>query len=122
MNRLQATEADVLVIGSGAAGLYAALCAAKEKRRVVLITRSDLKMSSSAWAQGGIAAAVSPDDSPELHLKDTVEAGRGLCNTRAVEVLTQAAPQCIHDLENLGVAFDRDGGNLALGREGGHSC
>src|ERR1700746_1670632 len=99
MERLQVSEADVLVIGSGAAGLYAVLCAAKEHRQVALITRSDLKMSSSAWAQGGIAAAVSADDSPELHLKDTLEAGRDLCDRRAVEILTRAAPECIHDLE-----------------------
>jgi L-aspartate oxidase len=121
MSRLQTAEADVLVIGSGAAGLYAALCAAGENRQVAVITRSDLKTSSSAWAQGGIAAAMSPDDSPDLHLKDTIEAGRGLCNKRAVEILTQAAPQCVRDLESLGVAFDRDGPQLALGREGGHS-
>ena len=81
MSRLQTAEADVLVIGSGAAGLYAGLCAAGEKRQVAVITRSDLKTSSSAWAQGGIAAAISPDDSPDLHLKDTIEAGRGLCKT-----------------------------------------
>src|ERR1051326_3121575 len=121
MSRLQKTEADVLVIGSGAAGLYAALCAAKQHQQVVLITSSDLKMSSSAWAQGGIAAAISPDDSPEFHLKDTLEAGRGLCNRRAVEILTQAAPHCIREMELLGVAFDQDGADLALGREGGHS-
>ena len=98
MSRFQTAEADVLVIGSGAAGLYAALCAAGKNRQVAVITRSDLKTSSSAWAQGGIAAAVSPDDSPDLHLKDTIEAGRGLCNQGAVEILTQAAPQCVRDL------------------------
>jgi L-aspartate oxidase len=121
MSRLQIVEADLLVVGSGAAGLYAALCAAREHSQVALITRSDLKTSSSAWAQGGIAAAISPDDSPELHFKDTIEAGRGLCDKQAVQILTEAAPRCVRDLESLGVAFDRDRTGLALGREGGHS-
>src|SRR5262249_15716634 len=80
---------------------------------------SHLKTSSSAWAQGGIAAAVSADDSPDFHLEDTLRAGRELCDRSAVEVLTRAAPQCIADLERLGLAFDRTNGTFDLGQEGG---
>ncbi|MBI3894693.1 MAG: L-aspartate oxidase [Acidobacteria bacterium] len=114
-------EADFLIIGSGLAGLYAALCAARHGN-VVLITKSALSESNSFQAQGGIAAAISPEDSPALHLGDTLRAGRDLCNRQAVEILTQEALPAMKDLENLGVSFDRNGaGNLDLGQEGGHS-
>ena len=87
----------------------------------MLVTKGSLRASNSFYAQGGIAAAVGDDDSPELHLEDTLAVGRGLCDPQAVRVLVNDAPGRIADLERLGVGFDRDGsGRLALGREGGH--
>ncbi len=115
-------EADVAVLGAGAAGLYAALCAAREHASVVLISPTPLAQTASYWAQGGLAAALAGDDSAELHLRDTVLAGRGLVRRSAAEILALQAPDCVHDLQSLGVSFDADGsGRLALGLEGGHS-
>ena len=115
-------ETDVAVVGAGAAGLYAALCAAREHASVVLISATPLAQTASYWAQGGLAAALADDDSPELHLRDTELAGRGLVRRAAAEILTHEAPDCVHDLQSLGVRFDADGsGRLALGLEGGHS-
>jgi L-aspartate oxidase len=111
---------DLLIIGSGAAGLYAALCLPKTWR-VALITKESLEMGASDWAQGGIAAAVDPQDSPLLHLKDTLKAGAGLCETEAVEFLVKNAPQAIANLVEMGVAFDRQGDRLALTLEAAHS-
>jgi L-aspartate oxidase len=109
-------EADVVVIGAGAAGLYAALCAARERASVVLISATPLAQTASYWAQGGLAAALAPDDSCELHLRDTELAGRGLVRRSAAEVLVREAPDCVHDLQALGVSFDADRfGHLALG-------
>ncbi|MFM2063242.1 MAG: hypothetical protein RLZZ507_2912 [Cyanobacteriota bacterium] len=111
---------DVLVVGAGAAGLYTALCLPKSLR-VGLITKETVTLSASDWAQGGIAAAVSPEDSPQLHIKDTLQAGAGLCDLKAVEFLAEQAPSCIQSLVNLGVAFDRHGKTLALTLEAAHS-
>jgi L-aspartate oxidase len=115
-------EADVAVVGAGAAGLYAALCAARDGASVVLISATPLAQTASYWAQGGLAAALAEDDSPELHLRDTELAGRGLVRRSAAEILAREAPGCVHDLQTLGVRFDADSaGHLALGLEGGHS-
>lgn len=111
---------DVLVVGSGAAGLYAALCLPKQYR-VGLITKDVLTQSASDWAQGGIAAAIAPDDSPDLHLADTLEAGAGLCDRVAVEQLVREAKPCIEALIRLGVPFDQHDGDLALTLEAAHS-
>lgn len=111
---------DVLVIGAGAAGLYTALCL-PEHLRVGLITKEPLSLSASDWAQGGIAAVVDPQDSPALHLKDTLSAGAGLCDVDAVQFLVERAPQCIQKLVSLGVEFDRHNGELALTLEAAHS-
>jgi L-aspartate oxidase len=120
--RTPTLEADVAVVGAGAAGLYAALVAAREGARVVLVSRSPLAESASYWAQGGIAAALAVYDSPERHVADTLAAGRGACRPSAARVLCDEAPQSVRDLEALGVAFDADRhGVLALGLEGGHS-
>jgi L-aspartate oxidase len=116
-------EADVAIVGAGAAGLFAALCAAAEGARVVLVSAKPLAESASYWAQGGLAAALGDDDSPDLHLADTLTAGRGTVRPSAARVLSQEAPDRVRDLERLGVRFDRDRrGGLALGLEGGHKA
>ena len=113
---------DVAVVGAGAAGLYSALVAAREGASVALVSRSPLAQTASFWAQGGIAAALAADDSPELHVEDTLTAGREAARESAVRVLCQDSPDGVRDLEELGVQFDADrAGNLALGLEGGHS-
>lgn len=110
---------DYIIIGSGIAGLFTALLASKHGR-VLVLTKASLEESNTRYAQGGIAAAMSPADSPALHYEDTIAAGGGLCDERAVEVLTREAPGRIEDLLSLNVPFDRDVGELALGLEGGH--
>jgi L-aspartate oxidase len=118
----QPLRADVAVVGAGAAGLYAALTAAREGASVVLVSRSALAESASYWAQGGIAAALAPDDSVERHLEDTIKAGRGAGRPSAARVLCEHSPAAVHDLQALGVHFDADQtGALELGLEGGHS-
>ena len=115
-------DAEVAVVGAGAAGLYAALCAAREGASVVLVSATPLAQTASYWAQGGLAAALAPDDSFDLHLEDTERAGRGLVRRSAAEVLVHEAPDRVADLQSLGVRFDADRfGGLALGLEGGHS-
>jgi L-aspartate oxidase len=122
---------DVAVVGGGAAGLYVALRAAEHGARVTLISRKPLTESASFWAQGGLAAALAPDDSPARHAQDTLNAGRGLCRSAAVEVLTSEAPGAVAELRERGVRFDPDpntdgergaGSGLALALEGGHSA
>jgi L-aspartate oxidase len=120
-DRLHA-DVDVAVVGAGAAGLYAALCAAREGGRVALLSAMPLAQTASYWAQGGLAAVLATDDSPELHMSDTERAGRGAVRRSAAEVLVREAPACVGDLERLGFHFDADRrGRLALGLEGGHS-
>jgi len=115
-------DTDVAVVGAGAAGLYAALCAAREGARVVLVSATPLAQTASYWAQGGLAATLAADDSFELHLRDTMSAGRALVRRSAAETLVREAPDRVRDLQGLGVRFDADRfGHLALGLEGGHS-
>jgi L-aspartate oxidase len=115
-------EAEIAVVGAGAAGLYAALTAARAGARVALVSATPLARTASYWAQGGIAAALAVDDSPDLHREDTEHAGRGIVRPSAAAVLCRDAPRTVSDLERLGVHFDADRhGNLALGLEGGHS-
>jgi L-aspartate oxidase len=111
---------EVLVIGSGIAGLSFALKAA-EHARVTLITKKESVASSTNYAQGGIAAVMSPEDSAELHVRDTLIAGAGLCHRSAVEQLAAEGPARVRELMDWGVRFTRDEGGLSLGREGGHS-
>jgi L-aspartate oxidase len=111
---------DVVIVGAGAAGLYTALCL-PEAWQVALINKDDLSLSASDWAQGGIAAVTSPQDSPRLHWEDTLRAGAGLCDPEAVQLLVDEAAACVSSLVNLGVAFDRKGTDLALTREAAHS-
>lgn len=114
-------SADYLVIGSGIAGLRAAV-ALQSRGRVLLLTKSDPGAGSTGFAQGGIAAAVGPDDSPDLHFADTIAAGDGLCDEAAVRVLVEEGPRFVRELEAWGAAFDRQpDGALDLAREGAHS-
>lgn len=115
-------ETEIAVVGAGGAGLYAALTAAREGARVTLVSATPLARTASYWAQGGIAAALAADDSPDLHRQDTETAGRGTVRRSAANVLVREAPGVVADLQALGVRFDADRhGNLALGLEGGHS-
>jgi L-aspartate oxidase len=115
-------DPDLIVVGAGAAGLYATLTAARAGARTMLVSATPLAEAASYWAQGGLAAAIASDDSPQRHLEDTITAGRGAVRPSAARVLVDEAPNALRDLEGLGVHFDADRhGNLALGLEGGHS-
>ncbi|HEX2702907.1 MAG TPA: FAD-binding protein [Solirubrobacteraceae bacterium] len=115
-------EADLAVVGAGAAGLYVSLVAAAGGAQVALIAASSFAQTASYWAQGGLAAALAIEDSAELHLRDTELAGRRLVRRSAAALLCDEAPGRVRDLERLGVRFDADRrGRLALGLEGGHS-
>jgi len=115
-------QADVCVVGAGGAGLYAALTAAREGAAVVLISATPLAQTASYWAQGGLAAALSVEDSQDLHRRDTETAGRGIVRRSAANVLVREAPRAVADLQALGVRFDADRhGSLALSLEGGHT-
>jgi L-aspartate oxidase len=119
---MEIIDTEVVVVGAGAAGLFAALTAASRGARVVLVSATPLAQTASYWAQGGLAAALGPGDSPALHRADTESAGRGIVRPSAADLLTRDAPKIVHELEELGVGFDRDpNGDLALGLEGGHS-
>ncbi len=114
-------SADVIVVGSGIAGLTTALHARRTGRTVLLVTKAQVTEGSTRWAQGGIAAALADDDSPEQHLGDTLQAGDGLCDEHAVRILVTQGPDALRDLIDLGAHFDTDDrGEISLGREGGH--
>jgi L-aspartate oxidase len=112
---------DFLVIGSGIAGLRAALSLA-QAGDVVILTKADPRESNTGYAQGGIAVALGPDDSPALHARDTIAAGDGLCVPDAVDLLVREGPRYVQQLVDWGAAFDRDAdGRLSFGREAAHS-
>jgi L-aspartate oxidase len=111
---------DYVVIGSGIAGLYAALMA-REHGTVLVLTKGTIDECNTKYAQGGIAAAIGPDDSPDLHLEDTLVAGAGLVDEEAARILTSEAADRIADLVRFGVPFDSVDGEVALGMEGAHS-
>ena len=114
-------DTDVVVLGSGAAGLAAAL-AARPVRDVLIVTKDTLDAGSTAWAQGGLAAVFDPADTFAEHVRDTLDAGGGLCDESAVKSLVRDAPTAINYLEKMGAAFDPSAdGSRALTREGGHS-
>ncbi len=120
---MSAQQSEVAVVGAGAAGLYTALRVARAGVPVTLISAGPLAGASSYWAQGGLAAALADDDSPDRHLADTIAAGRGSVRESAARVLCDEAPGAVQDLTELGVTFDADRtGRLALGLEGGHSA
>jgi L-aspartate oxidase len=115
------TSADVIVVGSGIAGLTAALRLRQRVDRVLLVTKTVLSEGSTQWAQGGIAAALDPADSAEEHLVDTLVAGAGVCDEEAVRVLVSEGPARVRELATLGMEFDRGpDGKISLTREGGH--
>jgi L-aspartate oxidase len=111
---------DFLVIGAGVAGMRAAIELAAAGQ-VLVVAKEGLRESSSEYAQGGIAVALGDDDEVELHEQDTMVAGDGLCDQAAVHTLVEGGPAAIEQLIDWGAAFDRDGGGLALTREGAHS-
>jgi L-aspartate oxidase len=114
-------QADVIVIGSGVAGLTTALNARAANLSVLLVTKAHIDEGSTKWAQGGIAAALGPGDTPEEHKEDTLVAGAGLCDTEAVNVLVTEGPEAVRKLISRGAVFDTsESGEIALTREGGH--
>jgi len=113
-------KSDFLIIGSGLAGLYASLYASKFGD-VTLLTKSTIEQSNTYWAQGGIAAAVDPEDSPVFHREDTVKAGRGLCDEEAAEILVSEGRDRVLDLIGLGMKFDSGKKGFDLSLEGGHT-
>ena len=110
---------DFLIIGSGLAGLYSAYEASKHGS-VAIVTKSELDVSNSYYAQGGIAAVTDTNDFPQLHLEDTIVAGRGLCDYTPVHILVNEGPERIQDLIEMGMEFDKENGELSLALEGGH--
>ena len=116
-----AISADVIVVGSGIAGLTAALRLRQRVDRVLLVTKTVLSEGSTQWAQGGIAAALDPADSAQEHLGDTLVAGAGVCDEEAVRILVSEGPARVRELVTLGTHFDLGpDGEIALTREGGH--
>src|ERR687897_3211956 len=117
------TRADVVVVGSGIAGLTAALRihAADPALHLLVVTKDVLNAGSTQWAQGGIAAALGPGDTPDQHERDTLVAGAGACDAEAVRVLVTDGPAAVRELIELGTNFDHDSaGAISLTREGGH--
>src|SRR6187431_1964207 len=114
-------NADVIVVGSGIAGLSAALELRSKVDRVLVVTKGKLASGSTVWAQGGIAAALDPEDTPEQHLDDTLVAGAGLCSELAVRALVTEGPDRVRELVSRGANFDTTpDGDITLTREGGH--
>ena len=113
-------SADVLIVGSGIAGLFVALQARERGASVLVVTKGAIDEANTRHAQGGIAAAIGERDSPASHLRDTIAAGAGLVDEEAARVLCEEAPARIADLVRYGVRFDEDGGRAALAREGAH--
>ena len=111
---------DVLIIGAGIAGIRAALEVPPDVR-VLVVTKDRVQQSNSAWAQGGIAGVLAPEDRFEDHIDDTLAAGAGLCDREVVDLVVREAPRQINDLVRFGTHFDQEDGQLALTREGGHS-
>lgn len=114
-------DADVVVVGSGIAGLTTAIRACRAGRKVVVVTKSHVDEGSTRWAQGGIAASLGAGDTPQAHMQDTLVAGAGLCDPEAVRVLVESGPAAVRRLIGWGAQFDKTPeGDIALTREGGH--
>ena len=114
-------QTDVLVIGSGIAGLTLALDLA-DHAEVTVITKRALANTNTRWAQGGIAVVMDPDDTPAAHTNDTMIAGAGLCHEVVVDICTTEGPDRLRELMARGAVFDSDAGDLDLTREGGHGA
>lgn len=120
LGQLPVIDTDVIIIGSGVAGLFTAI-KASEDRHVTMITKKGLMESNTRYAQGGIAAVISGEDSVESHRGDTLLAGAGLCSLESVNILVNEGPRRVQDLIDLGTDFDEENGKLALTKEGAHS-
>ena len=120
MHRNTPPHADFLVIGSGVAGIRAALELSREGR-VIMLTKGHPLQSNSIFAQGGVAVVLSEEDDVAIHLTDTVKAGHGLCRREAVRVLVEEGPDRIQELIRWGAKFDKTGGKFAFAREAAHS-
>ncbi|WP_127587110.1 L-aspartate oxidase [Paenibacillus koleovorans] len=120
LDKLPRVQTDVIVIGAGIAGLFTAI-RASERHNVLMITKKSLLDSNTRYAQGGIAAVISDEDSPEYHRQDTLIAGAGLCDSDAVDVLVHEGPEGVQDLIQMGTQFDIENGEFALTKEGAHS-
>ena len=116
-----AMETDFIVIGSGVAGLRAAIELAKSGARVTVLTKDKASESNTEYAQGGVAVVLSDDDNAELHEEDTLIAGAGLCDTEAVKTLVEGGTKYIKQLIDWGIEFDKEGGKLAFTQEAAHS-
>lgn len=120
LDELPQVHTDVIVIGAGIAGLFTAIKASKDFK-VLMVTKKSLLDSNTRYAQGGIAAVISDEDSPEYHHQDTLNAGAGLCSSAAVNVLVHEGPDGVKDLIQMGTQFDLEDGEFALTKEGAHS-
>lgn len=120
LQEIPTVHTDVIVIGTGIAGLFTAI-KASEHNQVLIIAKKSVLDSNTRYAQGGIAAVISEEDSPAYHRQDTLIAGAGLCSHHAVDVLVHEGPQGVEDLIRMGTEFDREDGELALTKEGAHS-
>ncbi|MFD0677125.1 MULTISPECIES: L-aspartate oxidase [unclassified Paenibacillus] len=120
INELPQVHIEVMVIGAGIAGLFTAI-KASEKYKVLMVTKKSLLDSNTRYAQGGIAAVISDEDSPAYHRQDTLVAGAGLCSPSAVDVLVHEGPAGVKDLIHMGTQFDLENGEFALTKEGAHS-
>lgn len=120
LDELPQVQTDVIVIGAGIAGLFTAIKASQDFK-VLMITKKSLLDSNTRYAQGGIAAVISDEDSPEYHIQDTLMAGAGLCSSAAVNVLVHEGPTGVQDLIQMGTQFDLEDGEFALTKEGAHS-
>ena len=119
---MQVLEFDYVIVGSGIAGLTAAQKLAKVGR-VAILTKGAVRGggSSTHWAQGGVAAAIREDDTPDLHFQDTIHAGAGLCDEKMVRILVDEGPERVRELIDMGADFDRVDGQLHYTQEGAHS-
>ncbi|MCU6710789.1 L-aspartate oxidase [Paenibacillus sp. J5C_2022] len=120
LDKLKVIDRDVIVIGAGIAGLFTAI-RASERHSVLMITKKSLLDSNTRYAQGGIAAVTSDEDSPAYHRQDTLIAGAGLCSGEAVDVLVHEGPKGVRSLIGMGTQFDQENGEFALTKEGAHS-
>ncbi len=116
------SNTEIVVVGAGVAGLSAALAVAGTGHDVTLVTKAELVESNTYHAQGGIAAAIFSDDDPKLHAADTMAAGHGLCDPKAVDILTREGAERVREFAAAGVHFDRDAhGHMLRGLEAAHS-